>query len=191
MKKIKLTNNAPVILYFSLLSLVVLMVHYVTGGKSTSLLFSSYHSSLASPLTYIRFFTHALGHASWQHFIGNISMILLLGPMLEEKYGSKKILIIMLITAFTAGVANYILFPRVSILGASGIVFAFIMLTSFTSFHEGEIPITVVLVAVIFIGQEIWSGITVADNVSNFSHILGGAVGSVVGYRLNVKKKES
>ena len=191
MKKIKLTYNAPVILYFSLLSLVVLMVHVATGGKSTSLLFSSYHSSLASPLTYIRFFTHALGHASWQHFIGNISMILLLGPMLEEKYGSKKILIIMLITAFTAGVANYILFPRVSILGASGIVFAFIMLTSFTSFHEGEIPITVVLVAVIFIGQEIWRGITVADNVSNFSHILGGAVGSVVGYRLNVKKKES
>ena len=190
MKKIKLTNNAPVILYFSLLSLVVLILHYVTGGKSTSLLFSSYHSSLASPLTYVRFFTHALGHAGWQHYIGNISMILLLGPMLEEKYGSKKILLIMLITAFTAGVANYFLFPRIGILGASGIVFAFIMLTSFTSFHEGEIPITVILVAVIFIGQEIWSGLTVADNVSNFSHILGGAVGSVVGYRLNVKKKE-
>ena len=141
MKKIKLTNNAPVILYFSLLSLVVLMVHVATGGKSTSLLFSSYHSSLASPLTYVRFFTHALGHASWQHFIGNISMILLLGPMLEEKYGSKKILIIMLITAFTAGVANYILFPRVSILGASGIVFAFIMLTSFTIPTQGLNPI--------------------------------------------------
>ena len=30
--------------------------------------------------------------------------------------------------------------------------------------------------------------ITVSDNVSNFSHILGGAVGSVIGYRLNVKK---
>ena len=190
MKKIKLTNNAPVILYFSLISLVVLILHYVTGGKSTSLLFSSYHSSLASPLTFVRFFTHVLGHSGWQHYIGNISMLLLLGPMLEEKYGSRKILIIMLITAFTAGVANYLLFPRVGILGASGIVFAFIMLTSFTSFHEGEIPITVILVAVIFIGQEIWSGITVSDNVSNFSHILGGAVGSVVGYNLNVKKKE-
>lgn len=188
MKKIKITNNAPVILFFSLASLAVLILHFLTGGKTTEMLFVSYHSSLASPLTYVRFFTHALGHANWQHFIGNISMILLLGPMLEEKYGSKKILTIMLITAFTAGVANYILFPRVGIIGASGIVFAFIMLTSFTSFQEGEIPITVILVAVIFIGQEIWSGITVSDNVSNFSHILGGAVGSVIGYRLNVKK---
>lgn len=188
MKKIKITNNAPVILYFSLASLAVLFLHVLTGGKITELLFMSYHSSLASPLTYVRFFTHVLGHANWQHFIGNISMILLLGPMLEEKYGSKKILTIMLITAFTAGVANYFLFPRVGILGASGIVFAFIMLTSFTSFREGEIPITVILVAVIFIGQEVWSGITVSDNVSNFSHILGGAVGSVVGYRLNIKK---
>ena len=188
MKKIRITNNAPVILYFSLASLAALILHYLTGGKITELLFISYHSSLASPLTYVRFFTHALGHANWQHFIGNISMILLLGPMLEEKYGSKRILIIMLITAFIAGVANYILFPRVGIIGASGIVFAFIMLTSFTSFREGEIPITVILVAVIFVGQEIWSGITVSDNVSNFSHILGGAVGSVIGYKLNVKK---
>ena len=189
MKKIKITNNAPVILAFSLASLAALILHYLTGGKSTNLLFMSYHSSLASPLTYVRFFTHALGHAGWQHFLGNISMILLLGPMLEEKYGSKKILAIMLITAFTAGVANYILFPRVGIMGASGIVFAFIMLTSYTSFREGEIPITVILVALIFIGQEIWSGITVSDNVSNFSHILGGITGSVIGYRLNVKKK--
>ncbi|MBR4473807.1 MAG: rhomboid family intramembrane serine protease [Oscillospiraceae bacterium] len=189
MKKIKITNNAPIILAFSLASLAALILHYLTGGKSTNLLFMSYHSSLASPLTYVRFFTHALGHAGWQHFLGNISMILLLGPMLEEKYGSKKILAIMLITAFTAGVANYILFPRVGIMGASGIVFAFIMLTSYTSFREGEIPITVILVALIFIGQEIWSGITVSDNVSNFSHILGGITGSVIGYRLNVKKK--
>ena len=189
MKKIKITNNAPIILAFSLASLAALILHYLTGGKSTNLLFMSYHSSLASPLTYVRFFTHALGHAGWQHFLGNISMILLLGPMLEEKYGSKKILAIMLITAFTAGVANYILFPRVGIMGASGIVFAFIMLTSYTSFREGEIPITVILVALIFIGQEIWSGITVSDNVSNFSHILGSITGSVIGYRLNVKKK--
>ena len=189
MKKIKITNTAPVILAFSLASLAALILYYLTGGKSTNLLFMSYHSSLASPLTYVRFFTHALGHAGWQHFLGNISMILLLGPMLEEKYGSKKILAIMLITAFTAGVANYILFPRVGIMGASGIVFAFIMLTSYTSFREGEIPITVILVALIFIGQEIWSGITVSDNVSNFSHILGGITGSVIGYRLNVKKK--
>jgi len=188
MKKIKITNNAPVILYFSLISLVVLILHYVTGRKSTELLFSSYHSSLASPLTYVRFFTHALGHSGWQHYIGNISMLLLLGPMLEEKYGSKKILMIMLITAFTAGVANYFLFPKIAILGASGIVFAFIMLTSFTSFHEGEIPITVILVALIFVGREVLSGITVSDNVSNFSHILGGAVGSVIGYRFNKVK---
>ena len=95
---------------------------------------------------------------------------------------------ILLITAFTSGVANYFLFPKIAILGASGIVFAFIMLTSFTSFHEGEIPITVILVALIFVGREVLSGITVSDNVSNFSHILGGAVGSVIGYRFNKVK---
>lgn len=189
MKKIRITNNAPAILYFALLSLVVLALHYLTGGRTTSILFASYHSSLLSPLTWLRFFTHALGHANWQHYIGNISLLLLLGPMLEEKYGSQKILEIMLITAFTAGVANYVLFPHVGILGASGIVFAFIMLTSYTSFREGEIPVTVILVAVIYIGQEVFSGLTQADNISNLSHILGGAVGSVIGYKLNVRRR--
>ena len=42
---------------------------------------------------------------------------------------------------------------------ASGLVFAFILLNSFTSFKEGEIPLTCILVAFIFIGQQIYDGI--------------------------------
>ena len=60
-------------------------------------------------------------------------------------------------------------------------------MTSFTSFKEGEIPLTVILVAVIFIGQQIYEGIFVADNISNMAHIVGGIVGAVAGYTLNKK----
>ncbi|MDO4800217.1 MAG: rhomboid family intramembrane serine protease, partial [Bacillota bacterium] len=64
---------------------------------------------------------------------------------------------------------------------------AWILLTSFTSFREGEIPITVILVAVIFIGKQIVEGVTVRDNISNTAHIVGGLVGAVFGYRYNKK----
>ena len=74
--------------------------------------------------------------------MGNASYILLLGPMLEEKYGSVKILGIMAVTAFVTSLVNSLLFPNVALTGASGIVFAFILLTSFTGFKEGEIPLT-------------------------------------------------
>lgn len=70
-------------------------------------------------------------------------------------------------------------------------VFAFILLSSFTSFKEGEIPITFILVAVFFIGQQIWEGITVQDNISNMAHIVGGVIGGFLGYGLNVKTRFS
>lgn len=33
------------------------------------MIFMTYHSSLMSPLTYLRLFTHVFGHDGWQHFI--------------------------------------------------------------------------------------------------------------------------
>ena len=105
--------------------------------------------------------------------------------MLEEKYGSKKIGSAILITAVVTGVVNYIFFPNTVLCGASGVVFAFILLTSFTGFHDGEIPLSFILIAIIFIGQQVVDGIFVRDNVSNLSHIIGGIVGSVIGYNVN------
>ena len=184
MKK-RITFNSPVILAFVFISLGAMIANYLTMGVSNKLLFMTYHSSLASPLTYVRFFTHVLGHAGWSHYIGNMMYILLLGPMLEEKYGSAKILEVILTTALVTALLNYFLFPGIALCGASGVVFAFILLTSFTGFNEGEIPLTVILVAIIFIGQQVYEGVFLQDNVSNLSHISGGIVGAVIGYQLN------
>ena len=93
-----------------------------------------------------------------------------------------------LVTAFVTGVIHNLLFPRTILLGASGVVFSFILLTSFTGFRDGEIPLTFILVAVIYLGQQIWDGLTVRDNVSNLTHIIGGLVGSGAGYLLNIRK---
>ncbi|MBR5359860.1 MAG: rhomboid family intramembrane serine protease [Lachnospiraceae bacterium] len=186
-KKIKISFNSPVVLTFAAISFAVLILNYLTAGHSNKLLFMTWHSTLRSPLTYIRFFTHVLGHSGFEHFIGNMAYILLLGPILEEKYGSKVILGVIAITGLITGILNYVLFPNTALCGASGVVFAFILLTSFTSFKSGEIPVTFILVAIIFIGQQVVEGVFVRDNISNSSHILGGIVGSAIGYNLNKK----
>lgn len=187
-KKIRLSFNSPVILGFTLACFIVLILDKVTGSASTLALFSVYRSSLASPLTYIRFFGHVLGHASWDHFFGNIMMLLVVGPLLEEKYGSANILFVILATALVTGVINFIFFPHVQLLGASGVVFAFILLASLTSIEEEKIPLTFILVALIYIGQQVYDGIFIRDNVSNLTHILGGIVGSCLGYVMNKNK---
>ena len=188
MKKIRLTYNALVTLTFVLLCFVATLLNYITQGASNVLLFMTYHSSLTNPLTYLRFFTHVLGHSGWIHFIGNASYLLLLGPMLEEKHGGDNILKIIIVTALVTGIINYIFFPRVALCGASGVVFAFILLTSFTSFREGEIPISFVLVALIYLGQQVYDGIFLNDNISNMAHIAGGIVGSITGYKFNKRR---
>ena len=188
-KRFKVSFNAPVTLALVLICFTATLMGVMTSGKITQLLFMTYHSSLKNPMTYIRFFTHIFGHSGWSHFIGNASYLLLLGPMLEEKYGSKVLLEVMCITAVVTGVVNYIFFWNVGLCGASGVVFAFIILASFTGFKEGEIPLTFILVAVIFIGQQVYEGIAVQDNISNMTHIVGGIVGAIVGYWLNKKTK--
>ena len=187
MKKLRITLNAPVVLGFVFLCFAATLAGMLTGGRSTELLFMTYHSRLSSPMTWLRLFTHVLGHSGWAHFIGNASYLLLLGPMLEEKYGPVRILEVIGITALATGLVNYIFFWNVGLCGASGVVFAFILLASFTGFKEGEIPLTFILVAVIFIGQQVYEGIALQDDISNMAHIVGGLVGAAIGYILNRK----
>lgn len=187
-KRLQLSFNSPVVLGFTIACFIVLIIDKVTGGASTNALFSVYRSSLFSPLTYVRFFGHVLGHAGWEHFIGNIMLILIVGPLLEEKYGSSNILFVIMATALVTGIVQFIFFPHTQLLGASGVVFALILLSSFTSFKEGKIPLTFILVAVLYIGEQVYQGIFIQDNVSNLTHIIGGAVGSTLGFVMNKNK---
>lgn len=188
-KKLKITFNAPIVIGFVAICLVAMILNFITRGGANKLVFVTYHSSLRSPMTYVRFFTHVFGHVDWEHFIGNMCYILLLGPMLEEKYTSRVIVEVIAVTAVVTGLINYLIFVNVALCGASGVVFAFILMSSFTSFKEGEIPLTFILVAVFFIGQQIIQGIFVSDNVSNMAHIVGGVLGGLLGYSMNKKSR--
>lgn len=186
-KKLKISYNAPVILSFVIICFVVTIIGVITKNKSTEMFFSIYRSSFANPLTYVRMLGHVFGHIGLNHFMSNALFLLLLGPMLEEKYSSNTMLKVIILTAVVTGIIHCILWENSPLCGASGVVFACIILSSFTAFKEGEIPLSFILVTVLFIGREMYSGITVQDNVSNLTHILGGAIGSISGYLLNRK----
>ena len=186
-EKWKVVINAPVVIGFTAICFAATLSGLLTGGYSTRLLFQTMHTPLKNVMTWLRFFTHVFGHAGWAHFFGNAAYLLLLGPLLEEKYGPRTLAAIIAVTAFATALVSYILFWNIGICGASGVVFAFILLASFTGFKEGEIPLTFILTAVIYIGQQIFEGITVSDNISNMSHIVGGLTGAAMGYILNRK----
>ncbi len=186
----KVTYNAPVVLGIVGISFVATLLGYLTRGVTSRLLFTTYRSALWSPMTWVRAFTHIFGHADFAHFVGNMSYLLLLGPMLEEKYSSRTMAGVVAVTALATSLVNFVLLPNVALCGASCVVFAYIMLSSFTSFKQKEIPLTFILVAVFFIGQQILESIFVRDNISNLSHIVGGVVGGSFGYLFNVRTEK-
>jgi membrane associated rhomboid family serine protease len=100
--------------------------------------------------------------------------------MLEENYGSSLLLIMMVITALVTGILN-ILFFRSSLMGASGVVFMMILLSSFTNFTHGEIPLTFILVLILYMGVQLFNSFN-SDNISQFAHIVGGLCGSFFGF---------
>ena len=102
---IKLHYNSPVVLTFALASLCVLLLGYLTGGASTYKCFSVYRAPAGDVLSYPRLFLHVLGHADFAHYAGNMGLFLVLGPLVEARYGSKRFLLMLLITALTIVVA--------------------------------------------------------------------------------------
>ena len=193
--RLKVSYNSPVILSFSLACAVVLLVSLVFG-ENVALQFTVGSSDVAgqvvdwsNPLTYFRFVSHALGHIDVGHLSGNILLLLLIGPLLEEKYGRGPLVAMMLSTALVTGLIHTFLFSGL-LMGASGIVFMFITLSSFTNRKTGELPITMIVVVIAYLGQE-WMAFGEKDNISHFAHIAGGIMGVIFGFLQKVDQREN
>ena len=189
MKKLRIQYNSPVVLSFALLSLLALILGRLTGGWTTRALFCVYRAPLTDPLTYVRMVGHVLGHSGYAHYMGNMTLLLVIGPPLEEKYGSGRLLGCILFTALVSGLVQFIFFPGTALLGASGIVFMMILLSSFGGVRNGVIPVTLILVAIFYLGGELWDAITKQDNVSQLTHIIGGLCGTFLGFALSGRKR--
>lgn len=175
-RKIKVSYNAPFTLSFVGLCVLAYVFKVLTRGGANEWLFSvGSEMSWANPLSYVRFFTHVLGHGYPEHLVYNLTLLLLVGPILEEKHGWPKLLMVTLVTALVTALPMLVIPGK--LLGASGVVFAFIILASYTRARSGTLPLTFLLVCFLFIGREIYTALTAHDQVAQFAHILGGATG--------------
>jgi len=179
--------NSPVILTYTLISALALALGKLTGNWTTTHLFSVYSGSLLDPLFYLRLVGHIFGHADFSHFFNNFIIILLAGPMLEERYGAKRMVYMCLVTALITGVFHAIT-ADTALLGASGVGFMMILLCSFVNLERGRVPMTLILCIIVFIGREVVDGVAQTDNISQLTHIIGGVCGASFGFLVNYDK---
>ena len=177
---LRLSYNCPVVLTYAAVCLALVGVNWLTGGWLNKYVMVCYgHPSLLDPMTYVRCITYFFGHADWEHYASNMLLMLLVGPVVEEKYGSGNLAFMIMVTGIASGIINCIFFDT-GIIGASGIVFMMIILSAFTNVKKGEIPLSLILVAAIYLGREIVNAFT-PDTVSQFGHIIGGLFGLIWG----------
>ncbi len=179
---IRISWNAPFVLGYAGLALFAILLHSFSGGQTSLRVFSLPGSfEFANPFWYPRLILHAAGHVDWAHFFANFTLILLIGPLLEEKYGSWNLARFSLITAAITGVVHIIISDKL-LIGASGVAFMMILLTSLANFRRHTLPVTFIIVALFYLGHEIIGALRENDQISQVSHIAGGICGAAIGF---------
>jgi membrane associated rhomboid family serine protease len=176
----KIGYNSPVVLTYAFAAAIIVLVTETTGSSGLYVWFTSPSGSLNQPGEFLRLFSHVLGHSGWSQLTGNLTLMLLVGPLLEEKYGSFKIFEMFMITALVTGLINFFVFSA-SVAGGTGLVFMLILLSSFANFKTGKIPLTLILVALLFLGDEVLQSFN-NNSASGFSHLAGGVLGAIYGF---------
>ncbi len=189
----RITYNAPATLTFALISAVILFADTFLNNTLIPAFFTCPGASSTPAfnpsnfLDYFRLLFHIFGHTNWNHFLGNMAFILLLGPVIEERYGPGLLVLMMTITSLVTGVLNVCFSPS-QLLGSSDIAFMMILLTSFTTISRSEIPLSFILILILYIGREIL-GSGKNESISTLAHIAGGICGSMFAFLATPRPK--
>ena len=187
-KKIKLPYkivlDAPVPLFFVIISTFVFLIDFFILKDRSSLFLTSSPTAaggalpfaISQPLSYIRLFLYVFGFSSPQMLLTDLIFIMLLGPAIEERYGSVVIAIMMAVSALFSGVLNAC-FCKASLRGASCIIFMLIFLNSFMSLSKKKVPLSFIFVVVLYVVREFLEKSTGLAGTSNAG--AGTAMGAV------------
>lgn len=192
---LKLTYDAPVTLTFSLICIGIYLIDtfLCKSYLATNILSSPTTATGELPflftdfLSYPRLFLYIFSSKSISLLLANLIFILLLGPMMEERYGSIVIGIMIFVSALFAGVLNAC-FCKESLQGTAPIVFMMIFLSLFMAFSKRKFPLSFIVVFGTFIAFEF-----IQHGASGFVgvivNIAGGLCGSLFAFLTSPKAR--
>ena len=197
---LKVSYDAPVTLSFVIIcALFFLLNNFVIKNDVLGKVLASPTTQAGAlpfivkqPLSYLRLLLYIFGAGSGPVSAGagsvlitNLILIMLLGPAMEERYGSVIIGIMIFVSALFAGVLNAC-FCADSLVGAVPVVCMMIFLNAFMSFSKKTFPLSFAAVIVLFVFLEIFSG---AGAVKIIICIAGGLCGSLFAFLTSPKVK--
>ena len=146
---------------------------------------------------YWQFLTYMFTHATVSHFIFNMLSLYIFGTAVERRVGSREFLLYYLLTGVLSGLASYAMFyvanTNTVLLGASGAIYALLMLFSVlyprsVIYVFGLIPVQAPLLIILYFIIELISGLTAHDGVAHMTHLSGlvfGLLYIIIRMRMN------
>jgi membrane associated rhomboid family serine protease len=181
----RLQVDSPLVLSFAAACVVVQALTPLLPGVKAACFAVSKRPSL-SPAGAISLLGHVLGHADWAHLQQNAVLLLLAGPACESALGAPRLCKIIGCTALTTAATHIALGPAGSVqLGASGVVFALILLNGCLERRADGLPLTFVASAALWLGRELGQS---QPGVARTAHLSGAAIGTYFGHRLHVRR---
>lgn len=196
---LKFSYDAPVTLTFVIVCAVLFLLNnlVIKNGALSNVLASPTSQTGAlpfivkQPLSYLRLLLYIFGSGEEVIYLTNLMIILMMGPAMEERYGSVIIGIMIFVSALFAGVLNAC-FCADSLVGAVPVVCMMIFLNAFMSFSKKTVPATFLAVIVFFGFFSISSGMSA---IRLIICIAGGLCGSLFAFltspKVKAAKKES
>jgi membrane associated rhomboid family serine protease len=157
---------------------VAVILGGLTGGRTTAAVFSVYRSA-ASRSHDVCALVHPRvpSMRNYQHFIGNIALVLVLGPIVERSTARYKYSAMILITALVAGAAHMLISSNTALMGDHASCSCSSSRPRSTGAGPRKCRSPSCWVAILYLGGELVDGVFVQDNISQISHIIGGLCG--------------
>lgn len=193
---LRVSYDAPVTLTFVIISTIIFLLSFflAKAGKADGLvkIFTSPTAQTGAlpfivkqPLSYLRLLVYIFGTDQANALFTNLILIMLLGPAMEERYGSVIIGIMIFVSALFSGVLNAC-FCESSLVGAVPVVSMMIFLNAFMSFSKKKFPLSFAAVMIFFIVIQVFSG---AGAIRIIICIAGGLCGSLFAFLTSPKMK--
>lgn len=205
-KKLKINNDSPVTICLALLLFVAFAIDsFALKGKLLASVLTCPGGKLSNPsfnfssgLDYIKLLLHAFGSLTWTLVFINSLFALMLGPELEERYGSPVFALMLAVSVLVTGVLNACLSPA-PLYGASCIIFTMIFLAGMTDLAKKKIRLSWIFIFIFYTTYQIYSAFaagnaslaTSAKAATSAISLAGGICGSLFGFLVSPKKRSA
>jgi len=160
---LKFIFDSPVVLVFSVVSAVIFISDLILKLNLSEKIFECPGAKsvpafdFKSALSYVKLVIYPFGGENSTSFFLNIGFILLLGPVLEERYGSIMLALMIFITSLVGGVLTACV-STFGISGCGGIVFMMIILSVLSVFIKKQLPVSWIFIFALYLAFSLFSG---------------------------------